>query len=362
MSKLFKKRVSTSQVLSPQKRSLRLELLEDRRMLSATADILFLLDKSGSVSSDPAVYNWLKDKIFTPATGQPNPIVQKLVDKGINETDVRYGLIGFGAAGLSSGGFAHSHIIDPNATDPLFGTADQVDAMLESLYPGGFGGHGEDGWDAFEHVISEYRFRPGSVPIVVLLQNREGRNHTNATLVREGVLAALESKNVSVTTLVYGSDQSGDPAKMFDLALYSTITADQNIRILGVESDHADNIPDGQHNFVGIDTATSGFPVVNTASQNHSDALQVSYNGSNTGATGMVASGKSILFSKTANSGIGPSTAGYKATSVNYAAATLTGSAGSVPLSGGTINLPFAFNYYGQPFVAVTFDCWLDVG
>lgn len=96
-------------------------------------------------------------------------------------------------------------------------------------------------------------------------------------------MAALESKSVLVNSLVYGSDQSGTAAEMFSLDPYG---GDANVRIFGVESDLADFVPDGQHNYRGINTTTN-LPT-NNAGSTHSDAMQISYNGSGTGVTGMV--------------------------------------------------------------------------
>jgi hypothetical protein len=149
------------------------------------------------------------------------------------------------------------------------------------------------------------------VPVVILLQNQEGRNRENHTLLREGILAALDSKNVLFNSMTYGGD-SGVP-ELFDLSLYQ---GNSNVRILGVDADQADGTSDGRHNYVGLNTSTG--VIVTTAGATTSQSIQVSYNGSNTGATGMVASGKSILFSRSGNAEIGPSAFGYRANSVPF--------------------------------------------
>ncbi|MCC6493693.1 MAG: hypothetical protein IT424_11820 [Pirellulales bacterium] len=308
------------------------------------ADIVFLMDGSGSGDST-FMEDWIKEQVFAGISGSPHPISQALAAKQI--TDVRYGLIGF--ADLASSSFAHSYIVDPGGADPLFGNADQVDAAFENF---AVDGDGEDGWDAFEHLIAEYKFRDGAVPVVILLQNQQGRNHSNTTLVREGLLAALQSKNVLVNTVIYGSTPDNFTyVPVFDLTPYG---GDPNVRILGVEADAADNVPDGRHNLAGINTNTR--QLVASAGATQGAALQVSYNGSNTGASGMVDTGKSILFSKTATSGLGASAAGYKATSVplpNYrmdiGATTIT--------AGSAVALPFSFNYYGTAYT----KAWVSV-
>ena len=190
----------------------------------------------------------------------------------------------------------------------------------------------EDGWDAIEHAIAEYDFREGSVPVIVLVQGDQGRTILNDTLTRTGILAALQSKNAILNSILAGqlladgepptgfvdepllfrdgSNQSDPPldpqpiaswAPIFDLATYGL---NEDIYVLGVEADSADGVRDWTHDFHWFDTdtinTTTDVPVATAA-----DALQVSYNGSNTGATGMVGTGKSILIGQSIAGGIG---------------------------------------------------------
>jgi hypothetical protein len=290
------------------------EALEDRRVLAALADIVFLMDESGSNNNGP-VYTWLKNTVFAPTSGQTNPIAAELSSIGIS--DVRYGLVGFGSSERFNDGLAHSYIVHAAGPDPLFGTASQMDAALEEVR---FGGDGEDGWDAFEHVIAEYNFREGAVPVVVLLQNVEGRNRENTSLTRDGIFAALASKNIVLNTMTYG-DTLGSTgiAELFDLSPYG---GNSNVRILGVEADRADGVVDGQHNYIGLNTATGA--TVTTVGATSSQAMQVSFNGSNTGVTGMVASGKSVVLSTSGGGELGPSALGYRADGTTMSAIDMT--------------------------------------
>ena len=52
----------------------------------------------------------------------------------------------------------------------------------------------EDGWDAIEHVTAEYDFREGAVPVIVILQNEEGRIPLNDTQTRDGVFACARKQ------------------------------------------------------------------------------------------------------------------------------------------------------------------------
>lgn len=323
-------------------KKLRVERLEDRRVLAASADIVFIFDESESGATS-AAKTWLDDEVFASTPGGSFAISDVLLEQGF--TDVKYGLIGYGSVGNNER--AHSYVLNSGA-DPLFGTAAEMDAALDILKSDG---DKEDGWEGFEHLISEYKFRNGAVPVAILLQNTEGRLDVNNTLTRDGVFAALASKNILVNSLVYGSLLTEpDPAPLFDLTRYG---ADPTVRIFGVEADMADFVPDGQHNYVGIDTTDpeleGNHPTVTTAGATESDAVQVSHNGSNTGVLGMVGTGKSILFSKTASSGLGPvprDETDYRATSVNYKAESFTG---MTTAAGSLVTLPanFNFSYYG---------------
>lgn len=320
----------------------RIEVLEDRRVPASMADIVFVMDESGS-GTGSNMLQWVKDSVFAPSANAANPISDTLVAQGFDLSSVRYGLVGYAGSG-NQGKFGHSYVINVANPDPLFGDVAQMDAALENFV---FGNDGEDGWDAFEHVIAEYKFRPGAVPVVIMLQNAEGRNDENQTLTKEGILSTLESKNILVNTLVFGSDASGSPKALFDLAPYG---GNSNVRIFGVEADEADSQSDGQHNYYGINTVTNA--PTTTAGPTTSQAMQISYNGSNTGPSGMVETGKSVLFTKSIVEGLGPSAGGYRA--IEGAATAPSGA--TLRNSGDGVSLPFGsagFNFYGTTYTSV---------
>jgi hypothetical protein len=325
-----------------------MEALEDRRVLSGMADIVFLVDGSGSGDSS-AMRGWLKDYLFAASAGGSHPIAQVLSAAGI--TDIRYGLIGYGdSLASNSGGFAHSYVVDSSGADRLFGDAAMLNAALENFQ---FGGDGEDALDAIEHLIAEYRFRPGAVAAAIVLQNVEGRNQQNSTLTRDGILAALESNNVLVNYLGFGSSPQSN-TKMFDLAPYG---GDPNVRILGVKSDVADGVQDGRHDYVGFNITTGAES--NNAGATQSDTLQISYNGTNTGATGMVGSGKSVLISQDITGGIGPST-GYRAKSVPFDLVSM--SSGTLQVSQGVAIPSYNFSPFSSQAVYVNANGTITFG
>jgi len=176
-------------------RSLRFEVFEDRRMLAGNtmADVVFLVDESYSDALS-STHAWLANHLV--------PQLESTLTDMDHDIDIRYGLIGFGETDDKGTPtdynddelrYAHTQLLDGSQF-----SASQSDlsyAMDNNLKQ--YGGD-EDGWDAIEHAIVEYDFRPGAVPVLVLVQNDEGRIDLNETLRDEGVLAALESKDASI--------------------------------------------------------------------------------------------------------------------------------------------------------------------
>jgi hypothetical protein len=94
-------------------RSVGFERLEDRRVLASMADIVFLLDESDSViEGTNNQWDWLRDRVFASEVGLSNPISDALSAKGFSDTDVRYGLIGYGGSRSIGSDFAHSYIAE----------------------------------------------------------------------------------------------------------------------------------------------------------------------------------------------------------------------------------------------------------
>lgn len=283
-------------------RKLCIERLEDRRMLATIADVVFIVDESNLEDNN---HDWVSRLVAgDPANNVPS-LAQQLALQGI--TDVQYGLVGYGQGTR----FAHSHIVGTQGItsfDRLWSSGPSMldhenqfkDAALTLVADG----ETEDGWDALDHAFAEYDFRPGAVPVFVMLQSEGARSGqtdpANDTLTRDGILSALRSKNVIVNVMAVKQDASSANG-LFDLSPYGL---SNDIRILGVEADAADTLSDGAHDYHWFDTntfnSTTDTPVATT-----SDALQVSFNGSNTGATGMVGSGKSVLIGENISGGIG---------------------------------------------------------
>ena len=212
------------------------------------ADVVFLVDESSSQLS-PDNQAWLAALVTGDVNGDGNnsgppvdtmSLAEKLRDDGID--DVRYGLVGFGEFDQNDNPrYAQSQLFDFTTGDPdsLFGdpTAPQsgphdplVDTSdLNTIFDTNLRERGgiEDGWDALEHAIAEYRLREGAVPIFVLVQGEEGRIPLNDTLTRDGVLAALKSKNAILDVMVVGDNvinfngtAANDWEPLFDLSSF----------------------------------------------------------------------------------------------------------------------------------------------
>ena len=291
-------------------------------MLAIMADIVFLVDESGSDNGE--VKQWLADVVAGNASADEGSLAKKLRMAGVD--DIQYGLVGFGETpSIGNTNHSNSHfmiegdtsslLIDPSDPDNNPGTNDELSeselaSVFTNLAVSTADDSSEDGWDAIEHTIAEYDFRPNAVPVLVLVQADEGRVPLNRTLTHDGILAAIDSKNAILNVMVVGEAtefENSQPTKwnpLFDLAPYEITTGDfANQRVLGVEADMADDILDRQHGYHLVDLVT-GAEVTNPP-KTKSDTLQVSFNGSNTGATGMVGTGKSILIGENITGGIG---------------------------------------------------------
>lgn len=101
------------------------ESLEDRRMLTTMADIVFLVDNSRSDSEEMLeTKQWLEDVVTGDDnhndirdTGE-NDLSERLAAQGV--TDVRYGLVAFGEGNSIGFRFAHSEVVDTDATKSIF--------------------------------------------------------------------------------------------------------------------------------------------------------------------------------------------------------------------------------------------------
>lgn len=125
-----------------------------------TADIILLVDESGSMSTEHA---WIPGMIAS--------LEADLIAAGV--TSNRYGVIGFGSAAHAAGQAPHTHTL--SGAD--WGVAADITA---NMVPGFVDSGGiEDGWAAIQFAIANYAFRADAVVNFILITD-EDRDDTVA--------------------------------------------------------------------------------------------------------------------------------------------------------------------------------------
>lgn len=151
-----------------------------------TADIVFVVDESGSMSTEHA---WIGSMVAS-------------LDAALNGAGVtgnQYALVGFG--GVHAGGpYQAGHMHAVGGGD--WGTAGQLAAATAGLIDsGGF----EDGWQATDYVLNNYTFRAGAALNIILITD-EDRDYDpgapGAGLTYAGVLAELNRREALLNVVV----------------------------------------------------------------------------------------------------------------------------------------------------------------
>lgn len=149
-----------------------------------TADILFLIDESGSMGGG---HEWVKELATT-------------LDSSLNAAGVsnnRFALVGFGANprhedGIGGGGHAHQ-----------VGSGDWGSASDVSLATSGLitVGGDEDGYDAIDFAFSHYSFRSNAAVNLILITD-EDRDEINASLNAGNIQTKLAEHNAPLNVVV----------------------------------------------------------------------------------------------------------------------------------------------------------------
>lgn len=153
-------------------------------MAATTADIVAVVDESGSMAGEHA---WLTGMI----TSLDTNLNAKLV------TGNQYGLTGYGT---SSHGPAnqvpHKHLF--GVAD--WGTAAQFSTPTPALVASG---GTEDGWRALNYAMTEYSYRSGAAKNLILVTDEDRDNTDSSTYA--GTLAALQAGNFLLNAVVNAS-------------------------------------------------------------------------------------------------------------------------------------------------------------
>ncbi len=152
---------------------------------ATTADVIFVVDESGSMSGEHA---WLATMVSQ-------------LDTALNTAGVtgnRFGLVGFGAA--NSGGHSvagHNHVVGGGD----FGTAAQLATATGGLV---LTGGTEDGWDGIDQALNNYTFRSGAAVNIILVTD-EDRDAFNTGLSYSGILNGLLAKGALLNAVINAS-------------------------------------------------------------------------------------------------------------------------------------------------------------
>jgi len=154
---------------------------------NSVADIIFVVDESGSMDTEHA---WLKDLV--------DPLHTALADENI---EGKYGLVGFGGSSGGSHYWGHKHLV--GGAD--FGDPAAFKAAVDTLI---LTGGTEDGWDGIDTAMNDYAFDQGAA-INVILVTDEDRDTVNGALTYAGVLASLTGEEALLNAVVNASFADG---------------------------------------------------------------------------------------------------------------------------------------------------------
>jgi hypothetical protein len=159
---------------------------------ATTADILFVVDESGSMSGEHA---WIGNMVGALDTA--------LIGAGV--TGNQYGLVGFG--GNSGHGIAgHKHTVGGGD----FGTAANLATAAGSLVTSG---GTEDGYSGIDVALNDYTFRVGAAINVILITDENRDILSGSTNTYASSLNLLQSKNALLNVFVnvdFSSDSNSN--------------------------------------------------------------------------------------------------------------------------------------------------------
>ena len=165
---------------------------------ATTADIIVVVDESGSMSGEHA---WLSSMISTLDT--------KLISAGV--TGNRFALVGFGGSGSHLAGHDHGG----------FGNATQFGTATGSLV---LNGSTEDGYSGIQHALDNLTARSGAALNVILVTDEDRDTLSGSSNTYASILAALTGKNALLNAVVnanFSDSVQGSGALGIDSALNS---------------------------------------------------------------------------------------------------------------------------------------------
>ena len=151
---------------------------------ATTADVLFVVDESGSMSSE---HSWIGSMVTA--------LDSALGAAGVNNN--QYGLVGFGGSSLTPHLPGHGHTVGGGQ----FGTAAELVTATTSLV---LNGGTEDGYSGIAHALNNYTFRAAAAVNVILITD-EDRDITAGGNTYASILTLLQGKNALLNAVVNAS-------------------------------------------------------------------------------------------------------------------------------------------------------------
>lgn len=193
--------------------SLMLFVSANHTLAADTADIIFVVDESGSMYGEHA---WLATMVTQLETG--------LLNAGV--TNNRYGLVGYGGGSIHYTG--HKHDVD-NTTIGLqdWGTAAGLSAATGGLV---LTGGTEDGWEAINFALNNYSFRSDAAVNIVLITDEDRDTWPAPGLTYNDVLTNLNGQNAILNVVVDASMRDGSDNTVLGV---SNDQFDDDLNLLG---------------------------------------------------------------------------------------------------------------------------------
>ena len=145
-----------------------------------TADILFVVDESGSMAGEHA---WIGSMVTA--------LDSALIGAGV--TGNRYGLVGYGKSGLGIDG----RKLAVGGGD--FGTAAELSTASGTLVTSG---STEDGYAGIDVALNDYALRAGAAVNVILITDENRDILSGSTNTYASILSLLQSKNALLNAVV----------------------------------------------------------------------------------------------------------------------------------------------------------------
>ncbi len=203
---------------------------------ATTADILFVVDESGSMSGE---HSWISTMVTT-------------LDAELNTAGVtgnQFGLVGFGGSKSGNHYKGHAH--------GGFGTAANLAAQTSSLVTHGIK---EDGYSGIDFALNNFTFRNNAALNVILITD-EDRDDEVSSLNYSNILAALTGRKALLNAVVnaeFSDSVAGSGALGIDSGLNSYFADGLGSFNTFTNGSNPYGVGSTEHDYVDLALATGG--------------------------------------------------------------------------------------------------------